>query len=510
MIGRGLSSSFIARPWFDVEKNSFARSPDLGHVLLLERGRAVFALASVASTIGAAVSVLGHSDRSALIFLACSQTAGVLWLFLEGWSGERQWLSATCVLAAAWIPLFLVATWIYTFSPRILDDVAPSPEPALAILSLSLFATIAAWLGLRGRTAIRQARTQLVEVDPQRLDRRWLVGYLAIGLTGLVAFMTLTGGPIQYITHLSETGSRSSGLTYVIWVALFLKYSGLTLIGHHWASGEVRRRGEMILACAILVLLAIFGQRSFLALTLVQAVLLYSLIKRPPRLRLIFPCAVLITALITFGLGTIKRYQGYRDSGRGPKVGFVNYVENRATKEAIRAYTNNYADGVRLIARARALVPKQVGYENGRGFMRLALQPIPRFLRPQVHVAKPLRPLLESSGGYTYAIPIPLAAYVERGLVGVVLGGVLLGAALVMVDRKLAKDRQRLSALLVLTTLAVEIPFCLRNSLPRGVAFATLEVLGMLIVAGTCLRGSAESELSTQQHSVPASISAGE
>jgi hypothetical protein len=473
-----------------------------------ERSRTLAALASGVSLLGAAAAAISDWDRGAVVFLACAQTFGVLWLFLEGWGKERRWRSATCLVASAWIPLFLVAAWVYTFSPRLLAEVAPSPEPALSVLSLSLFAAIATWLALEGRAAISRGRLSVVDVDPQCLCGRWLLTYIAVGLLGIVAFMMLTGGPVKYVTHLSESGGRSSGLVYVIWMALFLKYSGLTLVGYHWTSGKGRRSLVVGLACSIVLLLSLFGQRAFLALMLVQAVLLYSLVRKPLLLRLIVPCAVLTIVLITFGIGTVKRYQGYRDSVKKPRVTFITYVRTTAAHEFVRAYINNYADGVRLIARARELVPKEAGYEKGRGLVRLALQPIPSFLRPEVHVAKPLRPLLESSGGNTYALPIPLAAYVELGLLGVVLGGVFLAGALVVVDRNLAKDHQTLSGLLVLTAAAVEVPFCLRNSLPRGIAFGGLDLLGMFIVAKTCLRGSARGGPRSNQSRSPKPVAA--
>jgi hypothetical protein len=67
----------------------------------------------------------------------------------------------------------------------------------------------------------------------------------------------------------------------------------------------------------------------------------------------------------------------------------------------------------------------------------------------------------------------------------------MLGWALVLVDHQLGKNHRKLSSLLVLVTFVVAIPFCLRTSLPRGVSFAALDVIGMWIVAFTCLRGSA-------------------
>lgn len=469
--------------------------------------RTIVALASVATTTLVGALSVGRSDKSVLILLAVAQTLGIFWFALEGAGAIRGWRTATFLLSATWVPLFLVATWAYVISPGLLADVAPSPEPAVATLNLALFAMITAWLVLGGRDTIDRPRTLLVEVDPQQLDQRWLVTWIAVGILGLSMFMTLTGGPLDYLAHLNQSGRRSTGLVYVVWLALALKYGALTRLSHYWATGEGQRRKIVLLVSVVLVLLGLFGQRAFLALMLAQAILLYTLIRKPLSLWFIGPVTVLLIAVITFAVGAIKRYQGYEDSQSTPKPGFVHYLEKRAPHEVLSAYVNNYADGVRLIARGRALVPHDADYEKGRGLERLALQPIPSFIRPQVHVAKPLRPLLESSGGYGYALPIPLAAYVEFGLVGVVLGGVLVGAALVAADRGLGRDHQPLSRLLVLTALAVEIPACLRSSLPRGVSFAALDLLGMWIVARTSLRGRHESAGTDDDGSGPISMS---
>jgi hypothetical protein len=451
----------------------------------------LLSLASAAGAAGLAFITTGSADRFLLVL---AQTFGVVWLFLEGWGTKRHWVSATCVLAGAWIPLFLVSSWVFTLDPPLLAGVASSPEHALVLLNITLFAVIGSWLGVGGREAISRARSRIVHVDSQHFDQTWFAVWLVTGTVGVAAFMFLAGGPSTYLTHLDQAGVRSSGFIYVVWLGLSLKYAGLTKLAHYWASGQGRGRNVLLLCLGIVVLLGLFGQRAFFALVFVQAVLLYALIKRPLSMTLIAPSAVFVLAVITFGIGTVKRYQGYNDTAAHQKLGFIKYVETKAPHEFVRAYVDNYADGVRLVAWANALVPGRARYEKGRGFIRLALQPIPSAVRPEVHVAKPLRPLLESSGGYGYALPIPLVGYVEFGLVGVVLGGALLGLALALTDRGLSRDRQELSRLLVLTALVVEIPFCLRSSVPRGVSFAALDLLGMFVVAKSCLRGSAARE----------------
>jgi hypothetical protein len=457
----------------------------------LFRARGALALASTTAIVAATFDI-SRGGRLSELFFATAQTLGVLWLLMEGWSKARQWASATCVLAAAWIPLFLVPSWIFVASPELLSGAAPSPGPALAILNVSVFSLLVAWLAFGGRDAIGGASTPLLRVDAQRLEARWLFMWFSVGLLGILAFTVLAGGP-SYVTHLSESGGRSSGLTYIIWLALFLKYAALTRVSHYWATGEGRRRNLLLLMAAVLLLLALFGQRTFLVVVFVQLLLLYTLIRKPLRARIVAPAAIIgITALI-LGLGTVKRYQGYRSAHKGTDIGFLTYVQTTAVHELVSAYANNYADGVRLIARGRTVVPHETDYESGRALFLLAVQPVPRFVRPEVHVAVPLRPLLESSGGNTHAVPIPLVAYVEFGLIGVAFAGALLGAVLAATDRALVTGHQKLTRVLILSALVVEIPFCLRNSVPRGVSFAALDLLGTWMVAKTSLRGSRES-----------------
>lgn len=452
--------------------------------------RSALASMSVAAATGAAALSLLGSGKLVLVALALAQTMGVAWLFIEGWNPARGWASATCVLAAAWAPLFLVASWVYAVDPGLLADVAPSPEPALGIMNLALFAVICGWIAVGGRVVVSRVRTPVVGVDPQRLQRRWVLVWMLTGLLGLGTFLALAGGPIEYVSDIDESGGRSGGLTYVIWIALALKFSALTVLGHHWAGGEGRRGTVLLLVGGVTLLLSVFGQRAFIALMLAQIVLLYALIRRPLPARLLAPVALLLLAAITFGFGTVKRYQSYTSQPGSERLSFVEYVRERAAGEVVQAYVSNYADGVRLAARARTLVPREADYEKGRVLVRLVVQPIPSFIRPEVRVAQPLRPLLEVTGGYSHAVPIPVVGYVEFGLVGVVLGGILVSVALVAVDRRLGRRDLRLSSLLVLVAAAIQIPFCLRTGLPRGVAFAALDLIGMWIVANTCLRGS--------------------
>ena len=162
------------------------------------------------------------------------------------------------------------------------------------------------------------------------------------------------------------------------------------------------------------------------------------------------------------------------------------YLVDDAPGELISAYANNYADGTRLVAVARATVPEFGDFERGRLLVRYAVQPIPRGLRPAVRRDRAIRRALFPPGGYAHAVPLQAASYIQGGIPGVGLGFILLGGLVGLLDGALLRLREaRFTTVVALTTAVVAIPVYLRSSEAGGFALAVIELIGLAIVAWT-------------------------
>ena len=138
-------------------------------------------LAVIAAVCGAGAAGLSSAgqDHAVTYMLAMLQTALVAWLAAIGWSSERTWARAGVIVAAAWIPTFLISSWVYAVNPSLLD-IGP-PNRALATVDLSLVCFIAGYAGLlrgaggRGEQPVRGATPPYIQMREVRLSRRWVI-----------------------------------------------------------------------------------------------------------------------------------------------------------------------------------------------------------------------------------------------------------------------------------------------------------------------------------------------
>jgi hypothetical protein len=435
-------------------------------------------LCALGAIIAAALS--GSSDQGAALALTAAQTLGLVLLFRLGYSERRRWATPTCITAAAWSALFLIPAWVYAIDPSRLAFVK-HPAPGIALTDLSLFALIAGLVLARPPQGAEPER-RLIAVERTALERRWIIGWTVLGLLCLVAFFASAGGPVYYLRHLNNSASLTAGLFYLVWGTLALKFLVLTGTVRNWAEGRGVSRRLLGAWLGVLIVLGATGNRSFIAIALVEAVVAFSLVRRPlPTGRLAIWTVVGVFVLV-FGLGTIKRYQSYSSANPHP-VSFGSYVIHRAPREAIQAYVGNYVDTQELISLARAVVPRYAHYEHGLVLLELLLKPIPHQLRPVLHRQAAIRQTFYPTQGSSYAIPLPAIAYLQFGIPGIVFAFLLVGAALARVDHALCAERRSLSTLLTLIAAATMIPFVLRSGLPDGLTVAVIEVLGVFAVA---------------------------
>src|SRR6266480_1954225 len=294
-------------------------------------------------------------------------------------------------------------------------------DQPIAITTLSLFAMIAGSLTLRPTVPSRQSSSTL-STDHLEVSVRSIVLWFVFGLLCLALLMAVNGGPVAYVTNLDKSAQLNRGLLYLIWAILFLRFAPLAALATRWGSG--RAAGPFLIATFVAgsSVMLVTGARAYLAVAAAQLLLLFVLLRRPIPLRRVVPIALVSGFLIIFGIGAVKRFQSYQ-----------------------------------------------------------LTHP-----RTSVTTAPAIKRELEPSSAYVYAIPLQATAYLQFGLPGVVMVFLLVGALVATIDRRLQRQEQiSVQAVLVLVTLAVQIPILLRSGVPAGAVFLLLDVIGVWIAAVT-------------------------
>lgn len=422
-----------------------------------------------------------------IVLLASAQTAALGWLAIRSIDPRHAWASPGVILSGGWFLAFLVPVWIYVFDPGLASGLPVAD--AVAITTIALLAVICGnELGRLAWRDRRMAQSAAQVVEPAALDRGWAAAWIVAGLMALAVLFAVNGGPVEWITNLDKVGEMARGLTYVIGVVLVVKHVAIAAFAHRLTQvGRLDLRGVALVAAAVVILLPL-GARLFVAMLLVEVLVLHAVIVRPTSLRVLLPVAMVSALLLIFGYGTVKRYQTFRAANPTLDRGFGEYVRDRASKEVAAAYANNYADGMLLTAQARSVVPSRVPYEKGKAFVRLAVHPIPNAIRPRVDRDPILERFLGARDGNTHAVPLQAEGYVQIGLLGVVALFALIGAAVALLERALARATVTLPTLITLVVIAVQIPLVIRSGVPQGAAVAGLYALGAYAVARTVLR----------------------
>jgi hypothetical protein len=439
----------------------------------------------------AAITAAVGDERAAIIALAVCQTLSVLWLGQLSWSKSRQWATVGNLVAAAWTLTFLAPSWIYAVSPGLLD-VGP-PTQALAIVELSLLCLIGG-LALSPRS-LSEPGPEYVRVRPTSLRPRILALWCALGLLALAVFFHSSGGFVHYLKNLDNEGSLSRGKTYFVILALAMLFAAQALVCARWSLSKRLRALHVVAIVLALGLVALLGARLFIAVPLVELALFYALVRHRPPLHYLAPALLVAVVVVIFGFGAVKRYSNYQSLHPGGHTTFSRYLRTAAVHELATAYANNYADGVRLIALGRATVPAYAEPEFGKEFFRLALTPIPYRWRPNVPTARAIKDAFYPSPSYAYAQPLQLVSYLQFSLPGVVVVFFLLGGIVTELDRQLAKRIVfRLSTLLALLGLAVDLNVFLRSASGQADAFAVLTLFLLWLVVRTSERPVARTD----------------
>jgi hypothetical protein len=443
-------------------------------------------LALVAAVCGASAAGLAAAGQSHAVtyMLAVLQTALVAWLAALGWTSSRTWARAGVICALAWIPTFLVASWIYAVNPSLLD-VGP-PNGAIATVDLSLVCFIAgyAWTS---RASTTSATTPFIQVRESTLRRPAVIAWVAVGCLGFGVIFAVTGGPIHFIRNVSHEGSLTRGRTYFIAAALALVFVAQVAACAQWSRGGRLSRPLIVGLLVALGLSAALGSRQLLAVPVVELILYYGLVRRRLRVRVGLPVLLAGALVIIVGLGMVKRYGNYVALHPGTRISRLDFLFTKGPGDFASSYASNSADGVRLIALGERTVPRLAPPEYGKEALRLLLQPLPSGIRPQVATAPAIQAAIYPSPVLSYAQPLQLVSYLQFLYPGVVLAFLVLGAATGKLEQALARAsaRRRPSTLLLLVASVVQITTVLRSASAGAIAVALIEVVGLWAVART-------------------------
>ncbi|MDQ3721752.1 MAG: hypothetical protein M3376_01495, partial [Actinomycetota bacterium] len=239
---------------------------------------------------------LAVSDGAAVPLFCAAQTAVVAALFVRAVRGRRGWRSAELVVATVWMLLFTAPCWLYALDPQLLD--VGSAAPATLIVNLALYGY---GLGLVLRPATGPPVEGPVAVAPMQPRPRVLLAWWFLGVAALAVLLLRHGDPLDYLTQLDRTASLNRGAFYLVALALLMRYAALAWAAGRWSRGEPLEPLAITLAIAGTLLIALTGARLFVAVALVDFLLLYVLLRRPIPLRRIAPYAAAIGLLIVFG-----------------------------------------------------------------------------------------------------------------------------------------------------------------------------------------------------------------
>jgi hypothetical protein len=448
------------------------RAPQIGAQELL--------LVTSAALTAAALTL---ADQAAGLLMSAAQTAVLGSLFVRAVRGRRGWRSAELVVATAWSVLFTVPCWLYAIDPDLLD--IGTPARATLIVNIALYAYL---LGLMLRSPTGPPVDGPISVSPMRPQERILIAWWLFGFAALAAVLLRHGDPLDYLTHLDRSAALNLGAFYLVAMALVMRFAALAWAAGSWSCGQRLDRRAVALAVAGTVLIGLTGGRLFVAVALADFLLLYVLLRRPIRLRRVVPYVLAIGILIVFGIGTLKRHQGYNATHPAAEVGLLRYATHQAPSEFASAYANNYADGVRLVAIADHLVPRAADWEGGRALVEMALKPLPRSIRPALDRQDVLQQAFNPTEEYAYAMPLIATAFLAGGLLVVFSVSLITGALVGWLDRRLASDTLSARSAAVLVVAIVSFPSVMRSGIPAGVVLLLVDVVGIWVVARTGLR----------------------
>jgi hypothetical protein len=435
--------------------------------------------------IASAVVAFSAGNHLLTIVLCALQTALVGLLAALGWTPERGWANVATITAAAWVPTFLISSWIYAAHPALLD--VGRPAAAVATVDLSLVCLLAGYYWGIQAAGTAPLASPYVATVPMTTRRRRAAAWAALGCAGYGAFFAVTGGPVHYLNSISSEGALTTGRTYFLAAGLALTFVALTAACLRWSRGLRLPWGLRTAVAGAILLTATFGARQAIAVPLAELLLFYVLARHRPGLTMLVPVVLATGLIVVVVFGIYKRYGNYVIAHPGNHISRLDYMTGRGLDDFLHSYANNSADGVRLIALGEQVVPAHADPEYGKELLRLLLHPLPSGIRPAIPTAPAIEAAIYPSRVNSYAQPLVLVSYLQFTWVGIVAAFLILGRVMRALDRALRQSRRRRpSTLLLLVALAVHVETLLRIASANAVSIALIEIFGLWAVARTC------------------------
>lgn len=253
------------------------------------------------------------------------------------------------------------------------------------------------------------------------LDLRWIVvAWLGVGLIGQSLILAKIGGITTAFTQLGTQGNLGVEFTYLVILNFFTVGVVLWIC---WLTPR-DRRGRILLGAAIGELVAFYallGSRTLVLVPILLALLAWSEIRKPWRLRTLATGAILA---VLFASGYLSLREESRDASFAQALGHLpeHAVDVRTILNASPVFDELFM--------ATDTIPTASPYRYGGEIVQGAVGQLPRFIYPGKPEANDLsfRKLI---WGDRFLAGRPIGAagefYRDFGLPGVVLGALLFG-----------------------------------------------------------------------------------
>jgi hypothetical protein len=427
------------------------------------------------------------------------------------------------------LTFLLVATVIYYVIPMVIQLVrgaaAESTVPILLVSLGNVILAIAYAVGVSPRnitsTLNRLARLDRIRVVARRIpkvsSRRLLVAYVVVGALSTFAFFVSVGGIGQFFCALGQSQLTTAGRLYLIWGMLLPKSALLALVPRT-PRNEIATLILIGLAILGIALVLLTGVRLFLLMTMVEIALVFHIWKRPLRpLEILLGLTLLLGIAIAYGEYRIETDRSacagvslppipfpaqpsavasaapslpmvvVPSPSAGPPVavaqpGFGERLISKLTNYQYLEdrYTKNFVDALDVFVRVYRLVPAQVEHLRGATYVRILVQPIPRFLRPETPSLPPVLAAEFTGVGTGTVFQLWTEAYLNFGVLGVAfvaaIAGWLLGRLTRHVDQVAELDTRAVYMALLVTAMLL----LYRGSFVGALTLALMDALPVL------------------------------
>lgn len=211
--------------------------------------------------------------------------------------------------------------------------------------------------------------------------------FLLIALLSFVYLMESSGGLLYYLTNQDKTIDLTAGKIYWLWGILLFRTAFMIhflYVLQEWKSGNLNKyfglSGLLLHGFLAGLLIFVVGARLLLASYVIEAAVVFHYAIRRIKLRELIGLGVVSFVLIVIVMGAWRNY----GSSEGRGFTFEGYLANDITKNLGERLFNAYFDSVRNFGYTLKYTGHGMPVQEGRTYLALLVQPIPRDYRPGV------------------------------------------------------------------------------------------------------------------------------